>query len=77
MRLNDKFSKLYTLVRECVKDIFLFLFYFAFWIVFYSTLYNVTGAAFDESGDAQTTPTSRNKPGGDGTASEPPMTPQA
>ena len=47
MRLYDKFSQLYTLVKESVKEISLFLFYFAYWNIFFSLLFVVIGAAFD------------------------------
>ena len=51
MRLFDKFSNLYTLVKESVKAIFLFLFYFAYWTVFFSLLFSVQGVNFSEEDD--------------------------
>ena len=47
MRLNEKFSSLYTLVIECVNDIFLFMLYYLYWIIFFSTIYIILGADFN------------------------------
>lgn len=47
MRLNDKFSNLYTLVIECVKDISLFMLYYLYYIVFFALIYMILGADFN------------------------------
>ena len=47
MRLNDKFSNLYTLVIQCVKDIVLFMLYFLYWVIFFASIYMILGADFN------------------------------
>lgn len=53
MRLYDKFSNLYTNVKESVKDMMLFLFYFAYWVIFLSMLFYGMGGSFYEGDDAE------------------------
>ena len=53
MRLNDNFSQLYTLFKNCIKDISLFLIYFVYWVFFFSFMFMVVGGNFhSETGQA-------------------------
>ena len=57
MRLNDQFSKLYTLVIQCVKDIIIFMLYYLYWVIFFASIYIILGADFnvgDKEADYQT-----------------------
>lgn len=47
MRLNDKFSNLYTLVIECIKDITFFMLYYLYWVILFALIYLILGADFN------------------------------